>query len=70
MNLTQDDILNDIAGYEERITAAKNKLVLISTEFLPYPEHKKRETRKDDLLDDIKHVENLIKIAKSALEIE
>ena len=70
MELSNESILKDIAEFSERITAAKSKLAALSAGYLPYPEHKKRETKRDDLLDDIKHVENLIKIAKEAIEIE
>lgn len=65
--MNNQDILNDIAGYEERISEAKNKLSLITTGYLPYLAHKKRELQRKELEIEVSHVKQLIGYAEEAL---
>lgn len=66
--LTDTDILKDIEDFEMRIQAAQNKLASLPEGHLTITEHKKREASRRVLTDEIKHVKNLINIAREALQ--
>ena len=65
--LTDEDIQEDIRGFERRIQEARDKFSELPTGHLAYPQHKKREKQRRDLQAEIKHVQGLILIAKEAL---
>jgi hypothetical protein len=65
--LTDDDIREDIRGFERRIQDAKDKLAALPEGYLPYQEHKKREKARRVLEDDVAHVRRIIHIAEESL---
>ena len=67
MNLTVEQIEKDIAGFEQRIQIAREKLGELPAGYLPYPEHKKRKKQRRDLQAEIEHVQKMIGYAKEAL---
>ena len=67
IELSIEDIKQDIEGFRNRISVAREKLTSLSTGYLSYPEHKKREKIRLGLENEIEHVRNLIKIARQAL---
>lgn len=67
IELTDTEILEDIEGFKKRIAKARERLSKLSESCLPYHEHKKREERARVLLDEIRHVEKLIQLARTAL---
>ena len=67
IQLTPEDIEQDIENFLTRIEQAKAKLANLPTGYFPYSEHKKREKQRRDLQTEIKHVENLIRIAQEGL---
>jgi len=69
ITLTNDLILDDIAGFEQRIQIAREKLAVLPEGYLPYTEHKKREKQHRELQADISHIENLIKYAHEGIEL-
>jgi hypothetical protein len=64
--LTDEDILQDIENFKKRIQDARGKLDMLPTGHLPYPEHKKREKQRRDLLAEIKHVQKMRGYAEEA----
>ena len=67
MILTDEDIKQDIAGFEARIQEAQDKLDMIPNGYLPYNEHRKREAARQAYADEIAHVKRLIGYAREAL---
>jgi hypothetical protein len=70
MKLTTQDIEQDIAAFEARLSAARDKISKLPEGYLPYREYKKREHARRVLNDEIDHVENLIRIAMSYNETD
>jgi hypothetical protein len=70
LNLTDQEILDDIAGFKDRILAAQAKLEDLPAGKLPYKEHQKREKARKVYEADIDHVQRLIEIAEEALSLE
>lgn len=69
MDLTVEDIKNDILSFQERISVAQTKLNILPTGYLPRPEYKKLEKQRRDLQGEIFHIENLIKYAREGIVI-
>lgn len=67
MEITTEDILKDIEGFQSRVSIAREKLAMLPTGFLPYPEHKRREKQKRKLQAEVVHVGKLISIARENL---
>ena len=68
MDLSNEVILKDIAGFENRIAAARVKLeALPSGQPVSYKERKKQQAKRKACEGEITHVNNLISIARSAL---
>ena len=66
-NLTNQEILEDIEEFQFRISIARQKLIDLPAGYLPFQEHKKRELKRRQLEDDIRHVQKMIEIATEAL---
>ena len=66
--LTNDMLLDDIAGFEQRIQAAREKLDALPAAVINWKDHKKIKTKRRELESDIKHIRGLISIAEEALE--
>ena len=64
IELTTENILKDIEGYQSRISTARERLESLPAGRLAYPGHKKREKQRRDLQADITHVQGLIRIVK------
>ena len=70
MDLTNKVILKDIAGFKDRIAAARGKLEKLNEQAPTDWKGKKRLRAKRQALDaDIIHVNSLIAIARSALSV-
>jgi hypothetical protein len=69
MQLTVQDIKEDISEFEKRIQAARQKLALLPVGHLPLKEHKKREQVRRDLVGKVHHIKTLIKFANEGIEI-
>ena len=67
MDITIADIEKDIENFKKRIATEQAKLELLPVGFLSYPQHKRREKKRQDLQAEIKHVQELIAIAQEAL---
>jgi len=67
MDITIADIEKDIENFKKRIATEQAKLELLPVGFLSYPQHKRREKKRQDLQAEIKHVQGLIAIAQEAL---
>jgi adenine specific DNA methylase Mod len=67
--LTNSELMDDLEGYYDRLQIAKNKLANLPVGYLPIDENEKREKARRVLNDEIRHVENLIKIATEALKV-
>lgn len=65
--LTDEEILKDIAGFEQRIKSASDKLAALPAGQLSYQEHRKREAARQVYADEIEHVQRLIGYAREAL---
>ena len=65
--LTEQEILDDIEDFKDRISAARQKLENLPEGYLSYSKHRKREKVRRDLQDNIDHIQKLIKIAEEAL---
>jgi hypothetical protein len=65
--LTDAEIKQDILEFQDRISAARQKLADLPEGYLPYSERRKREKKRKDLEDNIRHVEKMISIATEAL---
>ena len=69
MALTDEVILKDIAGFEERIAATRVKLVKLNgQELTDWKERKRLKAKRCEFEGEIVHVNNLIAIARSALD--
>ena len=66
--LTNDMILDDIAGFKQRIQTARKKLAALPATAIDWKEHKKIKSKKHELKSEISHVKQLIGYAKEALE--
>lgn len=69
MDLTIQEIKEDIAGYEDRIHLAKLNLANLPAGHLPFREHKKREKQRREYRSEIKHCEQLIRYAREGIAI-
>ena len=67
IELTNEMILDDIAGFEQRIETAREKLAELPAGRLPFKEYKIRKRRRRDLESEIEHVKSLIGYATEAL---
>jgi hypothetical protein len=65
--ITQEIILRDVGGFERRIIEAREKLAALPTGGLAWVDHKRRETKRKEYLDEIQHVNRLIQYAKEGL---
>ena len=68
ITLTNDMILDDIAGFQNRIQVAREKLDALPAAVINWKDHKKIKTKRRELESDIKHIRGLISIAEEALE--
>ena len=66
--LTDQEIRGDIQNYEQRITAAREKLAMLPEGYLSFANHKKREKERRELQTEIQHVQTLIRYAQGALK--
>jgi hypothetical protein len=66
--LTDEDIREDIRGFEKRIQDARDKLSELPDTARTWKEQKKLKEKKRILTSEIGHVKRLIGIAKEALE--
>jgi hypothetical protein len=67
LQLTDEIILSDIAGYEKRIILAKEKLAELPSSADGWKERKKLQDTKRALDADIKHIRQMIGYATEAL---
>lgn len=67
IELTGQEIEQDITGFKARISAAQSKLESLPDGYLDFKKHKKREQQRRELEGEIEHIKNLIKIATEAL---
>lgn len=67
IELTGQEIEQDITGFKARISAAQSKLESLPDGYLDFKKHKKREQQRRLLEDDIQHVQKLISYAQEAL---
>ena len=67
MELTNEAIRADIAGYQDRIQQAKNKLVGLPTSAGTWAARKQLESQRTTLADDIRRYRVLIGYAEAAL---
>jgi len=65
--LTDEELQKDLAGFDRRLQASREKLAALPDGYLPYQEHKKREKTRRILESDRRHIQNLIHIAEEAL---
>lgn len=65
--LTDREIREDIAAFQDRTTAAKEKLSNLPGGYLDFKKHKKREKQRRQLEDDIRHLKKLQGYAVEAL---
>jgi hypothetical protein len=68
--ITDKVIKNDIAEFEQRIQAAREKLDALPATAIERKEHKKIKAKRRELKSEITHVKKLIGYAKEALENE
>ena len=66
--LTNDMVLDDIAGFQTRIHIAREKLDALPATAIDWKEHKKIKAKRRELKGDISHIKKLIGYAKEALE--
>ena len=66
--LTNDMLLDDIAGFEQRIQAAREKLDALPTTAIDNKDLVAQTIKKHELESEISHVKKLIGYAKEALE--
>ena len=65
--LTREDILRDIAGFEDRIRIAKEKRSALPASASTFEERKKIKNERQRLLNEIQHVNTLIGYPEEAL---
>jgi len=68
--ITDQEIQLDIVGYRRRIDQAWAKLAELPGGMIPYSEHKRRESQRQEYLNDIEHYQRLIGYANEALQEE
>lgn len=68
--ITDAELKQDLEGFYDRLEATRDKLAALPTEYLPYPQHKRREQKRRVYEDEIAHVKRLIAIAEEALTTE
>ena len=68
MHLTIKDIENDIQKFQDRIEAAREKLIALPATEIDWKEHKKIKAKRHELESEISHVRKLIGYAIEALE--
>ena len=69
MDLSNEIILKDIAGFEERIAVAQDKLAELKGQAPSnWKERKKYQAKRREFEGDVVHINNLIAIARSALK--
>ncbi|MEA1947004.1 MAG: hypothetical protein U9N83_06840 [Thermodesulfobacteriota bacterium] len=68
LEITDEMIMVDIQAFQNRILAAREKLAMLPTGYLIYPQNKKCEKQRREYESEIVHVKKLIGIAKEALE--
>lgn len=68
LNLTKNDMRQDILDYQERIRIAQQKLSALPKNVVGYQERKKARFKRKVLEQEIEHVKRLILIASDALE--
>ena len=66
LQLTDEMILSDIAGYEQKIEMAKKKMAELPESAVSWLERKKLKDKKRALESDIKHISHIIKYAIEA----
>jgi len=69
LQLTNNDIREDIRGFEQRIQIAREKLAVLPEGYLPYLEHKKREKVRRACEDEVKHCQQLMVYAYKGIVI-
>jgi len=69
MNLTIEDIKNDIVRFNERIATAKAELDALPAGYLEFKKHKAREKIRRDLQADVKHCGQLVIYALEGIAI-
>ena len=67
LQLTNEMILSDIAGYKQKIKTAKQKLAELPESTASWKERKKLKDKKQALEGDIKHIRQMIGYATEAL---
>ena len=70
MEITNAEIQTDIAGFQERIQTAENKLTELPRGYRPYREYKQLQKTKHELELEIEHCKRLIGYAEEALKWE
>jgi hypothetical protein len=65
--ITDEDIREDIRGFEQRIQDARDKLSALPATAETWQARKKLKEKRKILTDEIKHVRNLIGIGTEAL---
>lgn len=67
MEITNEIIRTDIAGYMERISQGEIKLADLPGGYLSYQKYKKREQKRRQLKGEISHIQKLMRYATEAL---
>lgn len=67
IQLTDEMILSDIAGYEQRIEMAKQKLSELPLSAVNWKDRKKIQGTKRELEGEITHIRQIIRYANEAL---
>ncbi len=70
IELTNDEIFQDIRAYQARLSEAWRKLGSLPLDAATWAERKKLRTQRQELEADVRHVEGLIRIAREALAID
>ena len=65
--LTQKQIEQDFKQWQARLDKAQRVLVELPKGRLPYPEHKRRENRRQQNESEIQHLKGLFRIAREGL---
>ena len=68
IDLSNEMIQSDLAGYRERLLSAETELAGLPSGHIPYQQHKAREAQRKEYLSDIEHLNRLIGYAKEGLE--
>ena len=70
LELSQEDIRQEIQAFQDRITAAKAKLAGLPLDASDWNERKRLRLQRQALEAEVIHVKGLIKIAMTALAID